>query len=71
MKPASFALLSLAVLPLALGAYVRSRPRDAAPTVTITARDYTLDSPDTLPQGAVTLRLVNQGREFHHVWIAR
>jgi hypothetical protein len=63
--------LSLAVLPLALGAYVQSRPRETAPTVTITARDYTLDSPDTLPEGAVTLRLVNQGKEFHHIWIAR
>jgi hypothetical protein len=71
MKPASLALLSLAVLPLALGAYVQSRPRETAPTVTITARDYTLDSPDTLPEGAVTLRLVNQGKEFHHIWIAR
>jgi hypothetical protein len=71
MKSASLALLSLAVLPLALGAYVQSRPRETAPTVTITARDYTLDSPDTLPEGAVTLRLVNQGKEFHHIWIAR
>ena len=71
MKSGSLALLSLAVLPLALGAYVQSRPRATAPTVTITARDYTLDSPDTLPEGAVTLRLVNQGKEFHHIWIAR
>jgi hypothetical protein len=71
MKPASLALLSLAVLPLALGAYVQSRPRETAPTITITARDYVLDSPDTLPEGAVTLRLVNQGKEFHHIWIAR
>ena len=71
MKSASLSLLSLAVLPLALGAYVQSHPRETAPTVTITARDYTLDSPDTLPEGAVTLRLVNQGKEFHHIWIAR
>jgi hypothetical protein len=71
MKSGSLTLLSLAALPLALGAYVQSRPRETAPTVTITARDYTLDSPDTLPEGAVTLRLVNQGKEFHHIWIAR
>jgi hypothetical protein len=66
-----FALLSLAVLPLALGAYVQSHGRETAPTVTVTASDYALEMPDTLPEGAVTLRLVNQGKEFHHVWLAR
>ena len=71
MKSASLALLSLAVLPLALGAYVQRHGRETAPTVTITARDFVLEAPDTLPEGAVTLRLVNQGKEFHHVWIAR
>jgi hypothetical protein len=70
MKSAPLALLSLAILPLALGAYVQ-RHREAPPTVTITARDFSLEAPDTLPEGAVTLRLVNQGKEFHHVWIAR
>jgi hypothetical protein len=72
MKPTSLALLSLAVLPLALGAYVRNRAGEAAPpTITVTARDFTLDMPDTLTAGAITLRLVNQGTEFHHIWIAR
>jgi hypothetical protein len=71
MKSTPLALLSLAILPLALGAYVHSHAREVAPTVTITARDYALEAPDTLPEGAVTLRLVNQGKEFHHVWIAR
>jgi hypothetical protein len=71
MKSTPLALLSLAILPLALGAYVHSHVREAAPTVTITARDYALETPDTLPEGAVTLRLVNEGKEFHHVWIAR
>src|SRR4051794_12778294 len=72
MKPTSLALLSLAVLPLALGAYVRNRAGEAAPpTITVTARDFTLDMPDTLTAGATTLRLVNQGTEFHHIWIAR
>ena len=72
MKSTSLALLSLAALPLVLGAYVQGRTREAAPrTVTVTARDYSLELPDTLPAGATTLRLVNQGKEFHHVWIAR
>src|SRR5215211_7955517 len=71
MKSASLTVLSLAILPLALGAYVQRHGHDAVPTVTITARDFALEAPDTLPEGAVTLRLVNQGKEFHHVWIAR
>lgn len=70
MKPTSLALLGLAALPLVLGAYVQRREGEPR-TLTVTARDYALDLPDTLPEGAVTLRLVNQGKEFHHVWIAR
>ncbi len=72
MKSTSLALLSLAALPLALGAYVHGRIGEAAPpTITVTAHDYQLEMPDTLPAGATTLRLVNQGKEFHHIWIAR
>jgi hypothetical protein len=70
MKPLSLALLSLVALPLALGAFAR-RGDPAPRTVTVTARDFALDLPDTLTAGPVTLRLVNQGNEFHHVWIAR
>ncbi len=70
MKTSPLALRSFALLPLALGAYVGSQAPEA-PTVTITAQDYALRMPDTLAEGAVTLRLVNQGKEFHHVWIAR
>jgi hypothetical protein len=70
MKPMSLALLSLAALPVALGAFARHG--DSAPrTITVTARDFALDLPDTVAGGPVTLRLVNQGKEFHHVWIAR
>ena len=50
MKSTSLALLSLAALPLALGAYVHGRSDEAAPpTVTVTAHDYQLEMPDTLP----------------------
>ena len=72
MKSTTLALLGFAALPLVLGAYVGSRTGRAAPrTVTVTARDYALQMPDTLPAGATTLRLVNRGKEFHHIWIAR
>lgn len=72
MKSRSLALLGLLVLPLGLGAYVQSRRGEVAPqTVTVTAHDYSLELPDTLAEGAVTLRLVNQGKELHHLWLAR
>ena len=71
MKSTSIAVLGLAALPLLLGAYVESRTVPAPRTVTVTANEYALALPDTLPAGATTLRLVNQGKEFHHVWIAR
>ncbi|HKT61521.1 MAG TPA: hypothetical protein VJQ46_15810 [Gemmatimonadales bacterium] len=66
MKSVFAALLSLAALPLALGFRA-----PVAPSVTVTAHDYSLELPDTLPAGAVTLRLVNQGKELHHIWMAR
>jgi hypothetical protein len=43
-----------------------------APTVyTITAKDYAYDAPDTITAGMVTLRLVNQGPELHHVQLLK
>ncbi|MGH2708938.1 MAG: hypothetical protein ACRDJK_11670, partial [Actinomycetota bacterium] len=75
MKSAQLALLGLAALPLAFGAYAwgrsREAPAKAVPTITIPAQDFALEAPDTLPEGAVRLRLVNQGKKFHHVWLAR
>jgi hypothetical protein len=75
MKSTTLALLGAAALPLVLGAYI-GRP-SAKPAsrklraVTIVATDYRLEAPDTLPAGATTFRLVNQGKEFHHLWVAR
>lgn len=45
---------------------------DAAPApVTVTATDYKLDLPDTIPAGAVTMHLVNHGKEMHHAVVVR
>jgi hypothetical protein len=76
MKSGSIALFGFGTLPLALGAALMLAPVDATPapdaaTITVTATDYALQAPDTLAQGAVTFNLVNQGKEFHHLWIAR
>jgi uncharacterized cupredoxin-like copper-binding protein len=45
-------------------------PVPAAP-VTVTATDFKLDLPDTIPAGVVGLHLVNQGKELHHAQVVR
>lgn len=44
----------------------------AAPAViTFTAKDFSFDVPDTVTGGMVTLRLVNQGPDMHHVQLLK
>lgn len=44
----------------------------AAPTViTVTAKDYAFDAPDTVASGLVTIKLVNQGPDLHHVQLLK
>jgi len=44
---------------------------DGPRVVTITARDYAFEAPDTIAAGLTTLRLVNRGPELHHVQLLR
>ncbi len=39
--------------------------------VNIVATDYRFDAPDTISAGLVSLRLVNNGKEMHHVQLVR
>jgi hypothetical protein len=39
--------------------------------VTITAREYAFEMPDTLVAGRTELRLANRGGEMHHAWLVR
>jgi uncharacterized cupredoxin-like copper-binding protein len=39
--------------------------------VTVTATDYAFDAPRTVPAGYVKLRMVNRGREAHHVQLVK
>ncbi len=56
----------------ATAAAVPASTMTATPVVyTITAKDYSYDAPDTMTAGMVTLRLVNQGPELHHVQLVR
>jgi uncharacterized cupredoxin-like copper-binding protein len=40
-------------------------------TVTVTANDFSFDAPGQVPAGAVTMRLVNNGKELHHAQMIR
>lgn len=49
----------------------------AAPTlpaprvVTVRALDFRFEAPTTIAAGTVTFRLVNEGKEIHHLWIVQ
>lgn len=43
----------------------------APAAVTVTANDFSFDAPGKVPAGAVTMRLVNNGKELHHAQLIR
>ena len=44
----------------------------ATPTVvTVTAKDFAYDAPDTISSGMVTIRLVNSGPSIHHIQLLK
>lgn len=43
----------------------------AANLVTVTATEFAFAAPATIPAGLTTVRLVNQGREMHHVQLVK
>ena len=48
------------------------RPVAVAPQeVVVRTRDYAFEAPDTISSGPTTFRLINQGPDFHHVWLVR
>lgn len=51
---------------------VASHPsRYSGRVVTITARDFAFEAPDSVEAGYVTLRLLSRGKELHHVQMVR
>jgi uncharacterized cupredoxin-like copper-binding protein len=60
-----YALLAAAAL-----AVLAAPPRTNSP-VTIIARDYAFDAPDTIPAGLTTIHFVNRGPELHHSMLVR
>ena len=41
------------------------------PVITISAKDFGYEAPDTIQAGAVTLKLINSGKELHHVQLLK
>ena len=48
-----------------------SRPKPAPASITIVARDYAFDAPDTIAAGVTSIHLQNRGPELHHVSMFR
>lgn len=78
MMNSTLAYLCVAGGVLALaGAAASPSPASSAPAaatprvVTVTATDYAFQAPDTVMAGPTTIRLVNQGKELHHVALWR
>jgi hypothetical protein len=42
-----------------------------ANVVTVTTVDYAFQAPDSITAGRTTLRLVNKGPDFHHIWLIK
>jgi plastocyanin len=45
--------------------------RTAPITLTVTAKDFAFDAPDTIAAGLTTIRLVNQGKEMHQAQLIK
>jgi uncharacterized cupredoxin-like copper-binding protein len=72
-EAALISTLAVAAFSGALRAGVASEgPRTAkANVVTVTTVDYAFQAPDTIAAGRTTLRLVNNGKDFHHIWLIK
>ncbi|MFL5418957.1 MAG: hypothetical protein ACJ78Y_23365 [Myxococcales bacterium] len=61
------ALLPTTFLPRPASAPAAFGPR----MVTVTAQDYSFDAPSSVPAGTIRLRLVNNGKELHHIQLVK
>jgi len=46
-------------------------PRAVPATVTVTSKDYAFEAPASVPAGAITMRLVNHGKELHQAQLIK
>lgn len=57
--------------PVARVAKSPGRSAAAPRVVTIRTMDYAFEAPASIPAGPTTFRIVNTGRELHHVWFVK
>lgn len=53
------------------GAAAPAAPESAIPAVTIRTKDYSFEGPDELPAGLLSVTIVNDGPQPHHIQLAR
>ena len=73
-KPSSAVLLTLAALLAAAPARAQKlngTENAGIQEVLIHTRDFQFDAPEVVYSGPTHLRLVNEGPDFHHVWLVR
>jgi hypothetical protein len=64
-------LLGFTAAVSACGSPAHQSEAKAPPVVTVTAREYAFDAPDSIEAGPTTFRLVSKGREEHFVGLVR
>jgi len=70
-------VLALALIPALVATVTRpvarpvGREATAPPIVTITAREYAFDAPDSIASGPTTFRLVSKGKQQHFVGLVK
>jgi uncharacterized cupredoxin-like copper-binding protein len=69
--PASPAVTSAAYTPAAHGGTHAQAAATSPSAVTVTARDFSLEAPDTFPAGRVAVTFRNEGQEMHHAQFVR
>ncbi len=52
-------------------ATAKAAPAPAPAVITIVAKDFSYEAPDTVTGGVVTIKLVNQGPDLHHIQFIR
>lgn len=52
-------------------AFVTTAPVTPVRSISITAREYAFDAPDTIVAGPTLVQLNNQGHELHHAYLVR
>ncbi|MGD2121958.1 MAG: hypothetical protein PVJ76_09440 [Gemmatimonadota bacterium] len=70
--PSPLSTITLTLLALLTGTPAQAQTENPGiQEVLVRARDYEFDAPDVVYSGPTHLRLVNEGPDFHHVWLVR